>query len=126
MFQVESFYKECKKQSRQLIIELIRDEGPHYDISREATKLSDLSSGKMYRYEYLTGEEMLLFDQSRMIKQANFTYSCLRKAFEKQIKTIKNQITLKEQIKSIEGHGKELVEYTALTKRHDYDADILL
>ena len=97
-----------------MIIELIRDEGPHYDISREATKLSDLSSGKMYRYEYLTAEEMLLFDQSRMIKQANFTYSCLRKAFEKQIKTIKNQITLKEQIKSIEGHGKELVESNEL------------
>ena len=61
-----------------------------------------------------------------MIKQANFTYSCLRKAFEKQIKTIKNQIILKEQIKSIEDHGKELVEYTALTKRRDYYADILL
>ena len=38
----------------------IRDEKLQYDINREAAKISDLSSGKIDKYEYLTGEEILL------------------------------------------------------------------
>ena len=34
----------------------IRDEKLHYDINKEAAKISSLSSGKIDRYEYLTGE----------------------------------------------------------------------
>ena len=37
----------------------------------------------MDKYEYLTGEEMLPSDQSRMIEQAKFIYTSLGKAFEK-------------------------------------------
>ena len=36
----------------------IRDEKLHYDINREAAKISALSSGKTDEYEYLTGEEI--------------------------------------------------------------------
>ena len=46
-----------------------------------------LFSGKIEKYEYLTGEEILPSDQSRT-KEAKFTCSPLCKAFEKQIKTI--------------------------------------
>ena len=60
----------------------IRDETLHYDINRETTKISALSSGKFDKYEYLTGEEILPPDQRRMIEKAKFTYSPLRKAFE--------------------------------------------
>ena len=42
-----------------------------------------LSSGKIDKYEYLTGEKILLFNQSQMIEQAKFTYSPLGKAIEK-------------------------------------------
>ena len=38
-----------------------------------------------------TGEEILHFDQRRVIEQAKFTYSPLGKAFEKQTKTIEKQ-----------------------------------
>ena len=38
----------------------IRDEKLQYDINRETAKLSALSSGKIDKYEYLTGEEILL------------------------------------------------------------------
>ena len=48
-------------------------------------------------------------DQSRIIKQAKFTYSPLGKAFEKQIKTTENQG--EQQIKAPEEHGKPLVKY---------------
>ena len=61
------------------------------DIHREAAKISALSSGKIDKYEYLPGEEILASNQKQIIKQAKFTYSPLRKAFEKQIKTIEDQ-----------------------------------
>ena len=37
----------------------INDEKLQYDINREAAKISTLSSGKIHKYEYLTGEEIL-------------------------------------------------------------------
>ena len=66
----------------------IRDEKLQYDINIEATKISALSSGKI---EYLTGEEILPSNQQQIVEQAKFTYSPLGKAFDKQIKTIRNQ-----------------------------------
>ena len=71
----------------------IEDENLQYDINREAAKTSALSSGKIDKYEYLTGEEILPSDQSRIIRPAKCAYSPLRKAFEKQIKTFKYQGT---------------------------------
>ena len=47
-----------------------------------------LSSGKIKKYEYIIGEEILPSDQSRMIEQAKFTYSPLGKTLEKETKTI--------------------------------------
>ena len=69
----------------------IKDEKLQYDINREAAKISALSSGKLHKYEYLTGEDILPSNQQQIIEQAKFTYSPLGKAFEKQIKTIENQ-----------------------------------
>ena len=66
----------------------IRDEKKQYDISRETAKISTLSSGKIVKYEYLSGEKILPPGQKRVIEQAKFTYPPLGKAFEKQIKTI--------------------------------------
>ena len=45
----------------------------------------------MDKYEYLTGEEMLPSDQSRIVEKGTFTYFPLGKAFEKQTKTIEEQ-----------------------------------
>ena len=69
----------------------IKDEKLQYDINREAAKISALSSGKIDKYEYLTGEEILPSNQQQIIEQAKFTYSPLGKASEKQIKTIEDQ-----------------------------------
>ena len=68
----------------------IRDEKLQYDINRDAAKISALSSGKIDKYEYLTGEEILPSNQQQIMEQVKFTYSPLGKAFEKQI-TIENQ-----------------------------------
>ena len=69
----------------------IRDEKLQYDINRGAAKMTALSSGKIDKYEFLNDEEILPSTQQQIIEQANFTYSPLRKAFDKQTKTIKDQ-----------------------------------
>ena len=70
----------------------IRYEKLRYDtIDRDTAKISALSSNKNHQYEYLTGEDILPSNQKKIIEQARFTYSCLGKAFEKQIKTIEDQ-----------------------------------
>ena len=69
----------------------IKDEKLQYNINRDAAKISALSSGKCRKYEYLTGDHILPSNQQQIIKQAQFTYSSLGKAFEQQIKTIKDQ-----------------------------------
>ena len=69
----------------------IKDEKLQYDINIEAAKISALSSDKIDKYEYLTGEEILPSNQQQIIQQAKFNYSPLGKALEKQIKTIKDQ-----------------------------------
>ena len=74
-----------------IIDDKIKGEKLQYNINREAAKISPLSSGKIDKYEYLAGEEILPSDPSRIMEQAKFTYSLLTKAFEKQIKTIKDQ-----------------------------------
>ena len=86
----------------------IKYEKLQYNINIEAAKIPALSSRKVDKFDYLTGEE-ILSDQRRMIKEAKFTYSPHGKAFEKQIKTTENQG--EKQIKAPEEHGKPLVKY---------------
>ena len=69
----------------------IRDEKLQYDINREAGKISTLSSGKIDKYEYYKGEEILPSNQKQIIEQSKFTYSPFGKSFKKQIKTIEDQ-----------------------------------
>ena len=84
----------------------IKDEKLLHDINREAAKISALSSGKIDKYEYLTGEEILPSNQQQIIQQATFNYSPLGKALEKQIKTIEDQG--KKQVKAIQDN-KQIV-----------------
>ena len=51
----------------------IRDEKLQFNINREAAKISALSSGKIHKYEYLTGEDILPSNQQKIIEQAKFT-----------------------------------------------------
>ena len=96
----------------------IKDEKLQYDINREAAKISALSLGKIDKYEYLTGEEILPSNQQQIIQQAKFTYSPLGKAFEEQTKTIEDQG--KKQVKAIQDN-KQIVN-----KDDDYKDKLLL
>ena len=70
------------------ILNNIRDEKLQYDIYRETAKISALSSGKIDKYEYLTGEVILPSNQTHIIEHAKFAYSTLGEAFEKQTKKV--------------------------------------
>ena len=69
----------------------IRDENLQYDINREIAKILALKSRKIDKYEYLTGDEILWPDKSRIIEQAKFAYSPLGKLLKSKQKQLKNQ-----------------------------------
>ena len=88
----------------------IRDEKLQYDLNRGAAKISALLSGKIHKYEYLTGEDILPCNQQLIIEQAKFTYSPLGKAFEKQIKTIEDQGEKQiDALKNLKDQNEQLV-----------------
>ena len=66
-----------------------KDEKLQDDINTEAAKISAFSSGKVEKYDYLTGEEIFPSDQRRYSKL--FNYSPVRKALEKQENKIKEE-----------------------------------
>ena len=92
----------------------IKEENIQHDINREAAKISALSSAKIGKFEYLTGEEILPSNQKQILEQAKFTYSLLEKAFEKQTKTIEDQ--RKNQISTIKEHRKQIIECNMVAK----------
>ena len=97
------------------IDEQIRDEKIQYDINREPTKISALSSSKIDKYEYLTGQES---NQKQIIEPAQSTL--LGKAFEKQTKTMKNQG--EKHVNTIKNNKKQL----ANTNSNYYRNELLL
>ena len=61
----------------------VKNKNYEVDINREEAKISELVSGKIDKDGYLTGKEILPSGPSQIIKPAKFTYTSLRKAFEK-------------------------------------------
>ena len=81
---------------------------------------------KIYKFEYLTGEEILLSNQQQIIGQVKFTYSPLGKAFEKQKKTIEYQgekqieaIQDKRPIKSIKKYAYSIDDSLMVLKENE-------
>ena len=97
----------------------IRDEKLQHDINGEDAKISALSPGKIGKYEYLTGEEILPSNKQQIIEQAKFTYSPFGKAFQKQTKTIEDQG--EKQIKATQDNKKQIANIN-----DDYKNKLLL
>ena len=91
----------------------INDEKLQYNINKEDAKISTLSSGKIRKYEYLTGKDILQSNQQQIIEQAKFTYSPLEKVFEQQIKTIKDQGEKKIKAINEQGQVKIIEKYAS-------------
>ena len=82
----------------------------HSILAEQQQKQQHYPQEKTDTYKFLTGKEILPSDQSRIIKQAEFTCSPLSKVFEKQIKTVENQeIKQVEALKALKSEeNKEL------------------
>ena len=62
----------------------IKQNESQYDLDREASKISALSSNNLDKYELLIGEDLGL--KPSTIEQTRFEYSPLGKTFNKRIK----------------------------------------
>ena len=103
----------------------IKDEKVQYDIARKAA-ISALSSGKIDKYEYLTGEKMLPSNQKQITEQAKFTYSPLGKAFKKQTKTIKGQGERQvDALKPLESSDKQLSSVKDFISKEKLNPEII-
>ena len=101
----------------------IKDEKLQYDINREAAKISALSSGKIDKYEYLTGEEILPSNQQQIIQQAKFNYPPLEKAIEKQRKTIEDQG--EKQVNALKTSYKKLPSIKDFVPTENFNLEII-
>ena len=74
-----TLHKKCteKPYSLLVIVSTLASDNPLH-LSFNLYPLSALSPGNIDKYEYLTAEEILPFDQSRMIEKAKFSYSPYR------------------------------------------------
>ena len=54
---------------------------------QRSSKISVLSSGKIDKYEYVTGEKILPLDQRRLVEQAKFYIFSIRKNKQKRLKS---------------------------------------
>ena len=59
----------------------IRDEKLQYNINRETAKTLALSSGKIHKYQYPFGEDILSFNQQQIIDQTKYYLFSFRKSF---------------------------------------------
>ena len=78
----------------------IRQNQADYDLYRKNAKIYALSSGKLDKYEYLTGED--LGYRSDPVQKANFEYSPLSQVFDKGLTTDEKSEGLLKRLKNIE------------------------
>ena len=75
-----------------------------YDLDRKAAKISALSSNKLDKYQYSTGEDLGL--NPNTIEQARFEYSPLGKIFNKGLDKDDQKEGLFKRLENIEGKIK--------------------
>ena len=105
------------------IDEKIRDEKLQDNFNKEVAKRSALSSGKIDKYEYLTGKDIIPSDQKQLIEQIKFKYGPLGKALEKQTKTIEDQ--REKQVKAIEEDNKQLLKSNDIEEHRKAIKDVI-
>ena len=78
-----------------------------YDLDRNASKISALSSNKLDKYQYLTGEDLDI--KPSTIEQTTFEYSPLGKVFNKGFDKDDKEEDLFKRLKNIENAQKGLI-----------------
>ena len=81
-----------------------------------------LSSGKIDKYGYLTGEEILPSKERQIIEQAQFKHSHLFKAFEKQ-KSVEGLFSKEMKIDEIKNEIDEIKKLENKFKQKDFESN---
>ena len=89
---------------------VIKAKKAHYDLDREAAKISALSSGELEKYKYLTGED--LGYKPDVIQKAKFEYSTLGFVFNKGLDESDKKEGLLKRLKNIEDKSEEQLKVT--------------
>ena len=87
---------------------IIRSNQSQHDLDRQNAKISALSSGKLDKYEYLTGED--LGYKPDVVQKAKFEYSPLGQVFNKGLETDEKQVGLLKRLKNIENKTDKQLE----------------
>ena len=92
--------------------DMIIEEKLQYDVNKEVTKISALSSEKIHQYKNLLGEKILRSNQTQIIiKQAKFAYSPLEKLDKQTEKPLINDL--------IRVKLKQIVSFQDIIKAHN-------
>ena len=92
----------------------IKQNESQYDLDREATKISALSSKNLGKYELLTGEDLDI--KPSTIEQAKFEYSPLGKIFNKGLSKEDKKEGLFKRLENIKDKNEELINTINTTK----------
>ena len=89
------------KEQIKILDDKIKQNQGNYDLYRQNAKISALSSGKLYKYEYLTGED--LGYRPDPVQKAKFEYTPLGELLNKGLDKNEKQEGLLKRLKNIEG-----------------------
>ena len=78
----------------------IKQNEAQYDLDRKAAKISAFSSDNLVKYQYLTGEDLIL--KLSTVEQAKFEYSPWGKVFNKGLKEEDKKERLLKRLKDVE------------------------
>ena len=87
----------------------IKQNQADYDLCRQNAKISALISGKLDKYEYLTGED--LGYRPDPVQKTKFEYSPLGQVFRKRLDSNEKQGGLLKRLKNIEGKNKQQLDF---------------
>ena len=103
-----SFIKMTLTDELKILDDKIKANQVHYDLTREAAKISVLSSKELDKYEYLSGED--LGYKPGVVEQAKFEYYSLRTFFNKGLEQKGKKEGLLKRLSNIEGKNEEQLE----------------
>ena len=96
------------KEQIKILDDKIKQIQADYDLYRQNAKISYLSSGKLDKYEYLTGED--LGYKSDSVQQARSEYSLLGQVFNKGLNVDEKHEGLLKRFKNIESKNEQQLD----------------
>ena len=103
-----SFIKITLTDELKILDDKIKANLAHYDLAREAAKISALSSIELDKYEYLSGED--LGYKPGVVEQVKFEYYSLCKVFNKGLEQKGKKEGLLQRLSNIDGKNEQQLE----------------